>query len=76
MIGSFDWGHSNNHSEYMDHHFFPIPTEKGMTWKRDDFSVQMKDRYFKSIIAKIKIQRQYYIEQVQESLSGTKRVLK
>ena len=46
-----------------------------MIWLPYDFSVQMKDNYFKSLIAKIKIQRKYYRERVQGPLSDSERVL-
>ena len=75
MKNSFNWGGNESQPEYMDHHFFPIATENGMIWQPYDFSVQMKDNYFKSLIAKIKIQRKFYIQNVQKPLSESNRVL-
>ena len=75
MINSFDWGGNESQPEYMDHHFFPISIEDGLIWRPYDFSVHMKDNYFKSLIAKIKIQRKFYRERVQGPLSDSKRLL-
>ena len=75
MVNSFDWGGHESQPEYLDHHFFPVGTDDGMIWKPYDFRVQMEDNYFKSLIAKIKIQREYYRDRVKYPLSESRRVL-
>ena len=75
MMAGFNWGGNESQPEYMDHHFFPISAENGLVWRPYDFSVQMKDNYFKSLIAKIKIQRKFYRSRVLKPLSNSKRVL-
>ena len=75
MDDSFAWGGNESQPEYMDHHFLPVEIPNGLLWKPYDFSVQMKDNYFKSMITKIKIQRKFYADRVQNPLHNSKEVL-
>lgn len=55
-----DWGSDDNQPEYFDHHFLPIGTDNELYWRPFDWEVQMNDPYFRSIMYKVKAQREYY----------------
>lgn len=76
MEGSFDWGGDESQPEYIDHHFLPIRTDTKLLWKPYDFSVQMNDNYFKTLITKIKLQRIFYTEMIENPLHNSKEILK
>ena len=75
MLKTFEWENKDALQNYMDQHFYPFSFEGGMAWQPYDFEVQMKDNYFKSLIAKVKIQRNYYIWMAQEPLEESKEIL-
>ena len=74
---NLEWENEKSVQDYLDHHFFPVVSARGRgtEWKPYDFDVQMADNYFKSMIAKVKIQRSYYIWVAKESMEESKRVL-
>lgn len=75
MLKSFEWESEDALQSYMDRHFYPITFDAGMAWQPYDFEVQMKDNYFKTLIAKVKIQRNFYIWMAQGPLEESKEVL-
>ena len=70
-----EWENEKEIQDYMDRHFYPTPLESGMAWEPYDFSVVLNDNYFKSLIAKVRIQRNFYIWQVDAPLNESKVVL-
>lgn len=75
MLKTFEWENKEALQNYMDHHFFPFSANGGMAWQPYDFDVQMKDNYFKTLIAKVKIQRNFYIWTARNPLNESKEVL-
>jgi hypothetical protein len=75
MEGSFEWGGNESQPEYMDHHFLPKLNDSKLLWKPYDFNVQINDNYFKTLITKIKIQRIFYTEMVENPLYNSKEIL-
>jgi len=74
MMNSFKWGNEYNPQlEYFDHHFLPVSTEHGLSWKPYNFEVQMNDNYFKSLIHKLKIQRRFHKDNVAKALEKSKK---
>lgn len=76
MMKSFNWASPDGtQPEYLDHHFLPISGDRNLIWKPYNFEVQMKDNYFKTLIHKIKIQRNFYKLSVNQALSNSESVL-
>ena len=71
-----EWENAGKVQDYMDHHFYPMDSGNGMKWKPYDIGMVLKDNYFKSLIAKVKIQRNYYIWQTSKPLEKSKEVLR
>ncbi len=75
MMNRFTWTSTNFQKDYIDHHFFPVLGNNNLVWKPYDFNVQMKDPYFRSIIQKMKIQRNFYATRMNKTLEESKYVL-
>ena len=68
-------GDDDPQPEYIDYHFLPVSGEDSLIWKPYDFEVQMNDNNFKTLIHKIKIQRNFYKEGVERTLRRSQGVL-
>ena len=71
-----EWENEEKVQDYMDHHFYPMSSETGLIWKPYNIEVILKDDYFKSLIAKVKIQRDFYVWQARKPLEKSKSVLR
>jgi len=76
LMNSLEWRSDNEFMiNYFDQHFLPVSGDGYLIWKPYNIEIQINDNYFKSLIAKIKIQRQFYKSRVSNTMVKSQIVL-
>lgn len=71
-----NWTRTAKQQDYIDQHFLPISGDKKLILKPYDFNVQINDPYFRSLIVKAKIQRDFYANTLLGTLEESQMLLR